>query len=522
MDYRGDNMPAELVKDILKVDEIKGSESVQTLVETEIYLNQSKPEIENILWTDGKVEIMNVKIVKDMVMVNGILILKVIYKSNDEHIPIVTAETKVDFKEEINMVGIDEEMIATVKPQIEHIEYETIEGRKIVLETLINLSSKVKRINSIEIVKDILGGDGIQTLKEKVRYNRLLGANESYTQIREAFEIKETMSDIEEVLKLDTNIYEQETKVVEDKIIVSGLIEAAIIYYGGGKLNTVRREVNFNHFVDVEGAIRDADCDVKLQIMDGDFEIKEDIEGNLRIIDLEVKVKVSGKVYEIEEKELVLDAYSTKKLINVTTEEIEVGENIKRLKTKEIINETIKETGFKEVYNVEGVPTLLDCKIIEDKVVLEGLLSMDVLYLDSLSKEVKSIVEEVPFKTYLDIEGTDKTMKADVDIVIEKIEYKIEDENLAVEVHLQNVVSLNRTKKLNIILDLVETEEYVDKRKRPSITIYIVQKNDTLWDIAKRYNATVEDLIISNNVSSPDNLMPGEKIIIEKIIDIDF
>ncbi|WP_077369428.1 DUF3794 and LysM peptidoglycan-binding domain-containing protein [Anaerosalibacter sp. Marseille-P3206] len=515
-------MPAELVKDILKVDEIKGSESVQTLVETEIYLNQSKPEIENILWTDGKVEIMNVKIVKDMVIVNGILILKVIYKSKDEHIPIVTTETKVDFKEEINMVGIDEEMIATVKPQIEHIEYETIEGRKIILEALINLSSKVKRINSIEIVKDIVGGDGLQTLKEKVRYNRLLGANESYAQIKEAFEIKEAMPDIEEVLKLDTNIYEQETKVVEDKIIVSGLIEAAIIYYGGEKLNTVRREVNFNHFVDVEGAVKDADCDVKLEIMDGDFEVKEDIEGNLRIIDLEVKVKVSGKVYEIEEKELVLDAYSTKKLINVTTEEIEVGENIKRLKTKEIITETFKETGFREVYNVEGVPNLLDCRIIEDKVVLEGLLSMNVLYLDSLSKEVKSIVEEIPFKTYLDVEGIDKTMKADVDIVIEKIDYKIEDENLEVEVHLQNVVSLNRTKKLNIILDLIETEEYVNKRNRPSITIYIVQKNDTLWDIAKRYNTTVEDLIISNNISSPDNLMPGEKIIIEKIIDLGF
>ena len=73
MDFRGDSMPVELVKDILKIDEIKGVESTQTLVETEIYLNQSKPEIEKILWIDGKVEIMNVKIVKDMLVVNGIL-----------------------------------------------------------------------------------------------------------------------------------------------------------------------------------------------------------------------------------------------------------------------------------------------------------------------------------------------------------------------------------------------------------------------------------------------------------------
>ena len=259
MDFRGDSMPVELVKDILKIDEIKGVESTQTLVETEIYLNQSKPEIEKILWIDGKVEIMNVKIVKDMLVVNGILIQKVIYKSTDERIPIVITETRSDFKEEMNIIGIDEDMISSVKPQIEHIEYESIEGRKIILETLVSLAAKIKKTNSIEIVNDIKGGEGLQTLKEKVKYNRLLGANESYTQIREAFEIRDSMPDIEEVLKLDTIIYEQETKVVEDKIIVSGLIEAFIIYYGGDKLNTAKREVTFNHFIDVDGAVRDAE-----------------------------------------------------------------------------------------------------------------------------------------------------------------------------------------------------------------------------------------------------------------------
>ena len=174
------------------------------------------------------------------------------------------------------------------------------------------------------------------------------------------------------------------------------------------------------------------------------------------------------------------------------------------------------------MYYIEGLPILLDSRVIDDKVVLEGLLKTNVLYLDSLSKEVKSIVEEIPFKTYIDVEGLDEIIKADVEIIIEKIDYKIEESNLEVEAYLQNVISLTRVKNLDIILNLVETDEYIDKRKRPSITIYIVQKNDTLWDIAKRYNTTVEDLISSNNIISLDNLMPGEKIIIEKIVDINF
>lgn len=51
----------EIVKDILKVEEQRGYEEVETLIETELYINQTKPEIENILWTDGKVEILSTK-----------------------------------------------------------------------------------------------------------------------------------------------------------------------------------------------------------------------------------------------------------------------------------------------------------------------------------------------------------------------------------------------------------------------------------------------------------------------------
>ena len=50
----------------------------------------------------------------------------------------------------------------------------------------------------------------------------------------------------------------------------------------------------------------------------------------------------------------------------------------------------------------------------------------------------------------------------------------------------------------------------------------MVQKEDKLWDIAKRYNTTMEEIILTNDISSPSTLMQGEKIIIEKKVDIDF
>jgi len=53
----------EIVKDILQVEEQRGYEEIESLIEAELYLNQTKPEIESILWADGRVEILSTKIV---------------------------------------------------------------------------------------------------------------------------------------------------------------------------------------------------------------------------------------------------------------------------------------------------------------------------------------------------------------------------------------------------------------------------------------------------------------------------
>jgi len=54
------------------------------------------------------------------------------------------------------------------------------------------------------------------------------------------------------------------------------------------------------------------------------------------------------------------------------------------------------------------------------------------------------------------------------------------------------------------ISDAVEGEnENVDKNS--SVTIYIVNKNDTLWNLAKKYKTTVEELVQLNSIENPDS-----------------
>ena len=109
-------MSIELIKGVLRIEELRGKEETQALIEKEIYLSPSKPDIGKILWTDGTAEILTLKVVKDNLIVSGVVKFKVIYKSSDEEYNIHTMEGNTDFREEIEILGITEEMSAFAKP----------------------------------------------------------------------------------------------------------------------------------------------------------------------------------------------------------------------------------------------------------------------------------------------------------------------------------------------------------------------------------------------------------------------
>ena len=51
---------------------------------------------------------------------------------------------------------------------------------------------------------------------------------------------------------------------------------------------------------------------------------------------------------------------------------------------------------------------------------------------------------------------------------------------------------------------------------KASVTIYSVDKGDTLWNIAKRFGSTVDDIVRTNGIENPDNIQIGQKIYIPK------
>jgi LysM repeat protein len=172
-----------------------------------------------------------------------------------------------------------------------------------------------------------------------------------------------------------------------------------------------------------------------------------------------------------------------------------------------------------KVYDMLCRPSVMECRIADDRVTVEGVVGCDVIYLARGDERiVHSFSDELPFKTSISLPGCKLGMKSEVDVDVENMEFSLLTKNeLEVKIGLGCLVKLFEKISKAFIIKAVEIEGEPPIHKA-SITIYMVQPKDTLWKVAKRYYTTIEDIVKINDILDPDNISPGMKIIIPKRI----
>lgn len=515
-------MSLELIKDRIKINQLVGKESVESLVEGEITLPDHKPKIEKLISLDGDVEITNQLLKEDVLIVTGMVNFRTTYTTEqDEDQLIHSLESKTDFREEIQLDGVYDAK-ALVSASIEHIEYKKLTDEKIGVKTVIDIDAKLELEGVVEIISELDGGDSVETLRETVKYKELISNTQTKNTVKDTFELEEVDADVVDILRIDTEVRVSESRVVDGKVIVAGDVKCFILYYGAdaeNKLNYIKKEIPFTHFAESPGAEENMDYSVDLKAKDVSYDIRGDINGNLRIIDFETSVTIDAKVYTESEKEIVTDTYSTSNVFDVKNENILLTQSLGNISQDETLKQVIDVKGIEieKLASVRVNPVITDKRVLEEKVIIEGLAQLDIIYIGS-DKSLNVSKSEIPFKSYVDIEENND-IDLEVKLTVNDISYsKLNGSEIEVEVSLVNQIDINTIKSINIVTEAKETEKLIDKKSRASITIYMVQKNDTIWDIAKRYSTTVEDIISTNDIEE-DKLKSGDKIIIEKHLD---
>ncbi len=518
-------MSVGLVKENLKLDRMVGSENVQANVESDIVVPDTKPDIHNILSAEGNVDITDKEILQGKVVVDGTVNYKVLYTSNDPDKLLHSMNASASFTQNIEMDNIEGAMVPEVNCNIEHLDLSIMNERKLSAQTILNINGKVFKTEEIDVVKDIDGVDDVQALKDTITYDNLVGNNSSQTVLRESFELGEENAEITEILESNGTAVVTEKKVTDNKVIIGGNVMLNMLYETEEPRNPVhevKHEIPFNHFIEVPRAENNMDCKVDLKVNEIYTGIKKNINEENKVYDVEVVLKAGVMVYDKVEREVLLDLYSPSRKLNLQTNDLKYLKNVGRNSSQAVIKETIdapnEYPNIFKVFTVKAKPVVTDYKLIDNKNIIEGYIDTNVLYMaDNEEMQVYSFNQEVPFRHYVEMEGLEENMEADIKLDIDNIDYSaINSKQIETKFNLHAHSEVNKEYEMKVLVNLEDLGEVSEDDNRASITIYFVQDNDSLWDIAKRYNTTVNEILETNDIAETEEIKSGDKIIIQK------
>jgi len=518
-------MSLELVRESIRVNQIVGEDSTQAVIESDIIVPDTKPDVARVLLLDGDVHVNRLETVQDKVIVEGVIRYNIIYVSDEDEASVRSINTAVNFSEDLNIAGTRQDMSCKVKCDVEHVQYEILNSRKISTQAIIRINGRVVNEIDKQIVNDLTGVNNIQILRKNFKINCYLGRGESVTSISERMEVPAGKPPIREVLRTDVKIGNKGYKITENKIIAEGEINVSTLYIGDderGSIQSMEHGIPFTQFVDLPGINEEGRVELDYDIVDSLFEPEEDSDGELRFLKGEIELNINAEGYAKQDVGIIEDAYSPRSRMDIEKQPFKVEELIGESRSQVILKDSLvlddESPDISEVFNVLARPVLSEYRVVDNKVVIEGVVKNNVLYLaDNEEKPVFSHGQEIPFRHTVELDGITPDMSCDISLDIEHCNYSMISTR-EVEVRLIVDVNTGALKKITIpVIEKIVESPVDDKRfeSQPSLIIYFTQPGDTLWKIGKRYYSTLDDIRELNNLAD-DTIKPGQQILIPR------
>lgn len=511
----------DVIKEIIEFENFFGENGSDTVLRGEYLIPDTHPDVYKILSVDVKPVITNKEVEQDRILVEGQVEYSVIYLAREEEGLGANQVTYTDkLSNFVDIAGAEHRMVCDAQCELEHINVNIINERKISIESYLRTKCHVSKNESFEFVKDIEGTGDLQSKKKPDKLEKLICSKEINLPAKTELKVGMDKPQIGKVLKYNVLLHKKDVKVSEDKLQVSCFCKIEVVYraHQSRELVVLEDDVYITKDEGIVGLTSEMTPVFDFSLTNAEYRVVQDDLGEARIVDVEAIIDASVRVYKTEEIEVLDDAYSPVKNMELKKDKYTMvnmlGQKVNETIVKDNIYLDESDPDPIQIISVDGKVSALEKKILDNKVLLEGILKVDVIYKCSdEEKYLAKITSEIPFNSSVDIQHSKEGMHCDVKGYLDNIQASIEAHTIAIKA----VVCTNAKFKCVVekqYIKEVEEKEGEKPTKDASIIIYVIQKGDTLWDLAKKYNTTMDELANINSIENLEGLSAGEKIII--------
>ena len=396
---------------------------------------------------------------------------------------------------------------------IKRIETKILNGRKINIKVILELDLKIYSNEDISLISNINNLDDIQKLTKQKHIYSLISEGETKVNVKENISY-DSEDDLAEIIKVEAVIENKEFKLSYNKILAKAELNVSIIYLTeDNRIKNISARIPIMGFIDVENITDEAVCDINFCIKNI---IIKPSNADSSFIYVEAEIEIECLVYEEKTINLIEDLYSISKDLSCNKKEIVTMSDKKRIKDVCRINNSVQlpRIAGNKLYNVKTNPTISNCMIRNGKVIYEGNLKMELIYETEGGLNSESVELPFNFEIVSDDIKTDSNVNSEIEV--KRDDFIVNGSNIDMNVELEFNIDCFRNEKLNIINE-IEANENQDNNVY-SMVIYFVRPGDTLWEIAKKFKSTVEEIARVNEIEDIDNIKIGQQLYIPKFI----
>lgn len=506
-------MVVDTIKENLCVNKLVATKKELIMVEGDMIVPDSKPDILNTICTSGVVCIYKKEVQDDKIRIDGNINTYIMYMADDTNDRVRGLSTSLDFSENVQVANSKEGMTCKLEANLKSIEAKVINGRKVGIKAVIEVEIKLYSNEDVQIINSLQDADNVKMLKEDLMVNSLVGTGDTKIYAKDTIKI-DSADNLAEILKAQVCICDKDIKVSYNKILTKSEAEIKIMYLTeDNRINTITARVPVVGFIDIPNVTEDNICDVDYEIRNIVLKPNSIEEHSIYV---EIEIGVMASVYEEKQINLIQDLYSPSENMEFNKKKITVLTNKRTTRETMQIREKVQLEGMdnRSIIDVDVHPIIEKETKTKNRIVYEGELELRFI-LSNSDLQVDTRTAKIPFDYAISDVEDGENVNSNMAIEVANQDFIVQDGGM-VTVNLDMLVNTDSYRNTNMsIIDEIQTNGEREAEDY-SILMYIVKKDDTLWKIAKRFGSTIDDIVRTNGIEDENRINVGQKLFIPR------
>ncbi len=400
---------------------------------------------------------------------------------------------------------INSECSVNVNVNPDYVNCRAVNPRRIDIRAMMTFTFKAYQKRNEDILC-FAEGAGIQTMKKACNFASLSGVCEKLFSMSEVVELTQDKKTISQIINTSSSAIPKDVKIINNKALIKG--DCAVkIYYIGEDNNTIEcieHSMPISQIIEIDGINENSVSSLRLSITSCEAVPKVDSSGETRLIDLNARISAFMTAFDETPLELITDAYSTDYDLKTANKSIEILN----------INDSIN-TSFTNKVVFESIGVSIDCvqavwcsdikysfSSKDDLCAVNGTYQATVLYKDS-DNQISMIQKPVDFDFSVKLkEKTDRVIcHGSVQLLACSCAVTGDSRfELKTEMLVSGVVLSSSTHKYINSIEI--TSEGLKTNRGCALTLYFCDKGESVWNIARKYNTTVDAIMNENEMNS--------------------